>query len=317
VFYQDDTFRVEELVIDSNSQIVLNQFLMRGLDARVECINTDDLNTMSKIIDGGQDFGQRIARLLSEMLQKQMQRKPTPVGPKTTQHPVLNYTDTFFWKFILSWVGQPVPFESDWRRQAIFYAYKICTTYQTPEDTSENWTNANLDCWTPLDSRDDIRINYMDLLCLYIKIIEPQLKEQFLITHSADVYYSNAAMRLLEEPLYLQLKESPKNAFMFENALILLVFTLDTRMRRFCLSTSNAMDALKCRPPDTQSTQALIKVAEDINTKLCNASTYQNFLATGSFLCQFIIYGQSEIPYNKTALACVPLVCFPQAHWTL
>ncbi len=230
---------------------------------------------------------------------------------------MLNYANTVFSKFILSWIGQSEPLQSAWRRQLLFYVYTICTTFNTPEDTSENWDNSNLDCWTPLDDRDDIRVNYIDLLCLYIRIIEPELAQQFDIRHSASIHYSDPAVFILEEPLRRQLMSSSKDAFMFENALLAMAFAMDTRVRRFCLTPTNALSALNCVIPDSHSTQTLITTIEDLFSQLFESSTYRNLLAIGSFVCQFIIYGQTQMPLSESALHYAPLVCFPQAHWII
>lgn len=230
---------------------------------------------------------------------------------------MLNYSNTVFWKFMLSWIGQPGPFQSDWRRQMLFYVYIICTTFQTPEDTSENWDNSNLDCWTPLDNREDIRLNYIDMLCLYIRIIEPQLRMQFPLHHSASIHYSDPAVFHLEEPLRAQLVSSPNEAFMFENALLALAFAKDTRVRRFFLTPNNALQALNCDIPNVPSTQLLIITIDDSFSQLYESSNYRNFLAIGSHICQFVIYGQSSIPLNESNLHYAPLVCFPQEHWRI
>ena len=228
-----------------------------------------------------------------------------------------NYANTLFSKFILSWIAQPESLQSDWRRQMLFYVYTICTTFNVPEDTSENWHNANLDCWTPLKDRDDVRLNYVDLLCLYMRIVEPQLRQQFLIRHSASSHYSDQAVIDLEEPLRRQLMTSPSEAFMFENALLALAFAMDTRVRRFCLTPTNALEVLKCVVPDGLSTQCLITTMEEAFARLFEYSTYRNLLAIGSFVCQFIIYGQTHMPLNEGELLYAPLVCFPQAHWNI
>ncbi len=236
---------------------------------------------------------------------------------KKREKPILNFSNTIFSRFILSWIGQTETFQSEWRRQVLFYVFRICTTFRTPEDTIENWENSNLDRWTPLEKYDDIKLNYVDLLCLYIRVVEPRLHRRFLIEHTASIHYSDQAVLLLEEPLRIQLMESPNNAFMFENALLFIAFALDTRVRRFCLTPTNALDALKCVPPDGPSTQALIKIVESTITRLSENSIYHNLLATGSLMCQFIIYGQKRIAFSEEALNYAPLVCFPQVHWTV